>query len=351
MKQLIIAYATLPKLPQMTDDDIRKLDVLNVAFALVEDGKVVLKTETDLGCLAHFRQVNPNMKQVISIGGWGAGGFSEAARTPESRDLFAATAIELMRKWNFDGVDMDWEFPTHPQGDIAACKEDRQNFTAIIARLRQELDRFEAQDGKKYLLSIAAGADLYYLDATEMEKVASYLDYVQLMTYDMRCGFQSITGHHANLYNSTGDIFRISADASARNFEAAGVPRDKIVLGAAFYSRKWVHVPNKRNGLFVIAEKPSPEGTIYSCGEHGPRYGDLVENYINKNGFTRYWDDEAKAPWVYDGSTFLSYDDEQSISCKVEYIKERGLKGLMFWEYFYDPTHTLLDTMYREFNK
>lgn len=171
-----------------------------------------------------------------------------------------------------------------------------------------------------------------------MGEVHPLLDFIQLMTYDMRGGFQVLTGHHTNLFTPPGDLFRISADASARLFEAAGVPREKLVLGAAFYSRLWRGVPDRQQGLHQMAA---------TTGGYGPDFTELDEAYIGKNGFERYWDEDAQAPYLFDGQTFISYDDEQSIAAKCAYIAERGLGGLMFWEYGLDRTGRLIAAMAR----
>ena len=88
-----------------------------------------------------------------------------------------------------------------------------------------------------------------------------------------------------------------------------------------------------------------------TTGGYGPAYGDLKENYINKNGFVRYWDDEAKAPWLFDGETFLSYDDEESIECKADYVNREGLLGAMYWEYGLDTTFTLTGCLRRALDR
>ena len=155
----------------------------------------------------------------------------------------AASAVRVFRTFPFDGIDLDWEYPCYGEAEIASSPEDKANFTLLLKTIREALDGQGAQDGRHYLLTIAAGADQYYVDGTEMDQVQQYLDYVQLMTYDMRGGFQMLTGHHSNLYTPTGDLFRISADASVKLFLAAGVPKEKLVIGAAFYSRIWNGCP------------------------------------------------------------------------------------------------------------
>jgi chitinase len=158
------------------------------------------------------------------------------------------------------------------------------------------------------------------------------------MTYDMRGGFQILTGHHTNLYTPTGDLYRISAERSLVMYEAAGVPRTKMLLGSAFYSRVWREVPDRNDGLFQMSPGP---------GKSGPGFAELAAQYIDKNGFVRHWDEEAKAPYLFDGSTFISYDDEESIGHKCRFILDAGFGGLFYWEHGCDPTRTLLTSIRR----
>ena len=188
-------------------------------------------------------------------------------------------------------------------------------------------------------MTIAAGAGEYFIDGAEMDAVQQYIDYVNLMTYDMRGSFQKITGHHTNLFASAYDPDGISCEKAVNIFQKAGVPAEKIVLGAAFYGRVWKGVNDENCGLNQNAE---------TTGRYTLSYTELVNNYINKNGFVRYWDDSAKAPYLFNGDVFISYDDEMSLKHKAQYIKEKELAGIMFWEYSLDKSYTLVDTLYKE---
>ncbi|MFC5652335.1 glycoside hydrolase family 18 protein [Paenibacillus solisilvae] len=339
MNRLIRAgYVNDIHLPKMTDEDLSKLTHLNVAFGHVKNDEIVTGHIRHLDVLTRIRNSHPHLTILLSVGGWSAGGFSEAASTEAGRDRMAASAVRALEELPIHGIDLDWEYPSYGEAGIGYSADDKTTFTLLLRTMREALDRKGSADGFRYLLTIAAGADQYYVDGTEMDQVQQYLDFIQLMTYDMRGGFQILTGHHSNLYTSPGDLFRISADASVRLFERAGVPRSKIVLGAAFYSRLWQQVPDRDSGLHQMA------GTT---GGYGPDYGELVESYIGKNGFVRRWDDAAKAPYLFNGSTFISYDDEESIACKCDYVREQGLAGIMFWEYSLDPTGRLIDAMAR----
>lgn len=335
---IVAGYVGDAHLPDVTAEDLGKLTHLLVAFAHVREDAIYTAHLRNLDRLGQLKRDHPELQLLLSVGGWGAGGFSEAAATESGRQRMAESALRALTDYPFDGIDLDWEYPCYSEAGIASSPEDKTNFTLLLKTLREALDRKGERDGRRYLLSIAAGADQYYVDGTEMDRVQAYLDFVQLMTYDMRGGFQTLTGHHTNLYTGTGDLFRISVDASVRMFANAGVPREKIVIGAAFYSRMWREVPNVRNGLYQMAA---------GAGGYGPDYTALAAEYIGKNGFTRHWDDEAKAPYLFDGSRFISYDDEESIRCKCEYMLGSGLAGIMFWEYGCDRTGRLLDSIYR----
>ena len=133
-----------------------------------------------------------------------------------------------------------------------------------------------------------------------------------------------------------------SGDCVRRVVSRYGVPREKTVIGAAFYSRRWDGLPNENHGLFRMS------GTV---GQYGPGYTKLEEEFINKNGFTRYWDDDAKAPFLFNGSSLISYDDPESIRLKCEYLKAEGLKGIMYWDHGSDPSRALLGSMWTAIHK
>ncbi|NLM40386.1 MAG: glycoside hydrolase family 18 protein [Firmicutes bacterium] len=337
-KHLLIGYVDGRALPTVTPEDARKMTHINIAFGHVKNDAVTVENTQNLDFLPKLREYNPQLEILLSVGGWSAGGFSEAASTAEGRRKFAQTSVEILRARKLDGIDIDWEYPTYGQAGIGASPEDKYTFTLLLEELRNALDEQGQKDGRHYYLTIAAGAGQYFVEGTEMDKAQKYLDWVQLMTYDMRGGFQNTTGHHSNLYTPVGDLNRSSVVDTVRIFTEAGVPKEKLVIGAAFYSRMWKDVPNVNNGMYQM----SPAN-----GGYGPVYTDLAANYINKNGFVRYWDDVAKAPWLFDGSTFITYDDPESMAAKCAYLKEAGLLGIMFWEYSCDETHTLLDTLYK----
>lgn len=339
MSKLLIGYVGIPKLSTMKDEDIKALDVINLAFGHVVDGAVVCDMDEAVPAMEHIRAVNPNLRIVLSVGGWSAGGFSEAAYTAEGRARFADTAVKLVEKYHLDGIDVDWEYPCISIAGIGASPEDKKNFTLLLAETRRALD---AIGDRHYTLSIAGGGDGYYTRCTNLGEASQYLDYVQLMSYDLRGGFTVQTGHHTNLYSNQADLSNASTAEGVRLYLEAGVPAEKLIVGVAFYSRMWKGVPDVNHGWMQMAQ---------TTGGYGPDFTELCESYINKNGFVRYWDDEAKAPYLYDGDTFISYDDEQSLTEKVQYVNGQGLGGIMYWEYSSDETGTLMRTLAKAMNK
>ncbi len=306
--------------------DIERITHLNFAFMLIKDGKGSLD-HIKPGVLDSIRAcklINPDVKLVVSIGGWGAGGFSDACMTDEGVEKLASSTVELAIKEGFDGVDVDWEYPCSGVANIDYSPKDRENFTKLLKALRKHLDA--AGPGRP--LTIAVGAAQSCVDNMEVPEVAATVDYVNLMTYDMRSQqTNEYTGHHTNLYPQTGDEEGPYSAGTVEMFHAAGVPYEKLVLGSAFYGKGFTGCDSYlNNGLNVKAGKESWERV-------GGSYEILKRDYIGQNGYVRYWDDQAKAPYLYNGKNFITYEDPDSIAEKCKYIKERGLAGLMYWAY------------------
>ncbi len=253
--------------------------------------------------------------------------------TNASRTTFADSLVQLVTQNNLDGVDVDWEYPTNPAGGTVARPQDKQNFTLLLSKIRERLNAQSQIDGKSYLLTIATGASSSYLNSVEINNITPILDWINIMTYDFHGGWESSTGHHTNL--SGRDI---SVTSAVNLFRNAGVPASKIVIGGAFYGRGWYGVQNSNNGL----DRPA------NSGGFEVDYNTINNQYLNKNGFVRYWDSSAQAPYLFNGNTFITYDDPQSLRLKVQYVKNNDLGGIMFWEYSNDRTGTLLQAVHSE---
>lgn len=325
-------YVWAGALRGVTDADASMLNQINLAFGLVKEGLLSFRVRDEKAFtddLDRIRGVNPAMKITLSVGGWGAGGFSAMAMTDAGRRAFAASCLETVRRYRLDGIDMDWEYPTIGWAGIDADPADRENFTHLLQALRDVLP--------DKLVTIAAGCSETIAAAMDLPAIEPILDYVSLMTYDLR-GVGSPAGPHTGLYPRTGSAGKDDGcgDLSVKLYEKGGIPRSKQILGAAFYSHRWEGVP--AGGAHGLGQMSS----VKDSGGFGPNYGTLAADYIGKNGYTLCRDNGA--PYLYKEETgeFISFDDPVSVAEKTKYVKDSGLAGIMYWEHSCDPTKELL---------
>lgn len=319
-----------------------KLTHVNYAFAYIgQDYKIKLgypdKDPENFKKLNELKEINPELKILISVGGWNwSGKFSDTAATEASRAAFAESCVEFIKKYEIDGIDLDWEYPVGGGLETNSKRpEDKQNFTLLLKAIREKLDEQGAEDNKHYLLTIAGGASYYYLKNIEPEKIKNYIDFANLMTYDLHGPWDAYSDFNAPLYNKSiaSPQYKISVDSSVNAWINAGFPKDKLVVGVPFYGYMYNVKTDAANGLL---QKHS-DGKALS-------YSSIKTNYIKEDN--KFYDSESMVPWLYDGNTFISYDDEQSIALKTEYIKNEGLGGVMIWELSQDYNNELLKSIY-----
>lgn len=348
-KPVIVAYV-FPQDKPLRAGEIaaRKLTRINYAFANIKDGRIVngfANDDGNLTALVALKQENPSLTVLVSVGGWlWSGAFSDMALSRQSRAVFIASVVEFVRRHQLDGLDIDWEYPGLPGAESHFRAEDKQNYTLLLKELRMRFNQLEKQLHRRLYVTIATGASQEFLAHTEMDKVEKYVDTVNLMAYDYyEPDSDAITGHHAPLYTNPADPKKISDDNSVREYEKAGVPAAKIVLGVPFYGHAWGQVPATNHGLFQPG-KEIPHG-------YAP-YGDGPEAML-KNGFIRYWDPIAAAPYLYNAEKqiFVSYDDPESLALKCKYVLAHKLRGVMFWDYESDSSGALLDAVNAGLNK
>ncbi|MDX1619187.1 MAG: glycoside hydrolase family 18 protein [Balneolaceae bacterium] len=339
----VIGYTLGERGKAIRPSEAAKLTHINYAFANVDwEGNVVLENPEDgkrLHRLTELRAYNPDLKILLSIGGWvWSDYFSDAALTADTRSRFARTSVDLLRKYDLDGIDIDWEYPGQRGEDNIYRPEDRENFNRLLKAVREELNRQGRGDGRRYLLTIAAGANRSFLEHTDMAEAQKYLDFVNLMTYDFHGSWTPVTGHHTNLFPTGRNEQSNAAVRAVELFLEAGIPRKKLVLGVAFYGRGWTGVKAENNGLYQSYEKSLP----------GLSYSEIADSILDRNGFTRYWDNRAKAPYLWNSERkiFYTFDDVESLRHKTEFIRSEGLGGVMYWEHSNDPDEVLLNVLY-----
>jgi chitinase len=329
-----------------TTIDARKLTHINYAFVNVRDSMAWLEriaTDTvNFRKLNSLKKANPELKILFSVGGWSwSNNFSDAVLTENSRRKFARTNVEIVEKYGLDGVDIDWEYPGMRGEDNVFRPEDKQNFTLMFKAIREELDRLSARTGKTYQLTTAIPCFSRFIEITEMEKAQKYLDYINLMAYDFYVAGDT-AGHHSNLFPSENYGKEQSGDRAFKEYTRAGVPAEKLVLGLPFYGRSWYMKTSDHHGINRPVDSLA----------RGGGYTFIKDSIAIRPGFVRYWDENAKAPYLFNTETrqLVSFDDEESVKLKCAYVKEHNMAGVMFWQYASDPKEYLL-TAINEFRE
>jgi len=305
------------------------------SFLHLKDNKLVVDNVNDslaITRLVALKKTNPNIKIILSLGGWGGcPTCSNVFNSERGREEFAQSVLQLFKTYNADGLDLDWEYPAIES--IPGYKfrsEDRQNFTYLIQILRKTL-------GPGYELSFAAGGFKDFLtNSVEWNKVMPLVNYVNMMTYDLVNGNSKRTGHLTSLY-STPDQSE-STDFAVRYLDSIGVPMNKVVIGLAFYARLYSGVEPINNGLY---QKGKFSGYVI--------YKDMDAQFGANTGYQYFWDSKAKAPYAYNQSTqtFATFDNLHSAYQKTRYAKSHNLGGIMFWELRGDKeSGGLLDMIY-----
>lgn len=285
-----------------------------------------------------MRGENPDLKIIMSIGGWDLSEqFPIVSADETARQRFARSCIGLMRTYELDGIDIDWRFPV--DGGAApetAGDNDTANFVSLLSTLRAELDEAGDDDDRTYLLTalIPSSEALYqYFDLSNMHP---YLDWLNVTTYAYTGAWSDIASPHAPLYESPRDtrsevereLYNI--DGTVNDFLNMGIPAEKIVMGIGYFAQTWSNVPP--NDIFGLYEPATgiPTGTR----SNGVLYYRDIGPLLESNNYTKYFDEETKTPWMYnaDRRVAVSYENPRSIQFKVSYVERFGLGGVMINE-------------------
>jgi chitinase len=315
------------------------LSDLIIAFALIDqsDGTSIYIPEVRNGNFDLWRQTaalkskHPSLKISFSIGGGsaaGLAGFSDMAASPQKRKTFAANVCKWLKDYNLDGVDIDWEYPE---------RADRENYISLLQDIRSALDALQGETGKRYGLSTAIPTGNSFINNNNVQAASEIVDGLKLMTYDYYGSWSGRTGHNANLYNNPARTQDMSTDKAVRAYLNAGVRAEKIVLGVPFYGYMWRGVANGS-----AAATPGLYQT-FSAFVNSYAWSDIKSAYLAAgSGYKRYWDGDAKAPYLYNGDRMLSYTDQEQIRALTAFVKEKSLGGVFVWEYGHDMNAELL---------
>jgi len=317
--------------------DLSRLTHIIYSFCYLDGNSIIIPEERIpvVKKLSSIKKDYPDLKIILALGGWGGcETCSEVFSTSPGRSEFALSVKELLKRYQVDGIDLDWEYPAIPGYPGHPYKtEDRRNFTLLIKELRNTL-------GNDYEIGFAAGAfPRFFKESVEWEKVMPHVDYVNIMTYDLVAGGPR-TGHHTPLFST--DEQTLSVDFAVNFLDSIGVERSKMVIGAAFYARVWENVDPVNNGLYQ-------SGSFLTA----ITYNNLRQ-WLIKNEMTEFWDESAMAPYAYSAEKglFATYDNNRSVGLKTRYSIQNQLGGIMFWQLGGDnPVNGLLQSIYREMDK
>ncbi|CAH1365849.1 hypothetical protein MTP99_002131 [Tenebrio molitor] len=298
------------------DIDVNICTHINYAFmGINEDGSLRLDgSDSMLKSLSGLKSKNPDLKLILSVGGWNEGStpFSNVAADAEKKANMADSTLWYLQTYNFDGLDIDWEYP----GQRGGTPADQENFIDMLWVLRGKFN-----DNGGYLLTTAVSNDPD-AGAYNIGAISEVVDYINLMTYDFHGDAGGKTGQNSPLYASSTDSdwekSHANCAAAVDNWLNRGAALDKIVLGLGFYGHGYTLADPNNHGV----------GAPTVGGGEGGSY-DHICSLVD--GWTEVWDDEQEVPYKYSGDQWIGFDNPRSIGLKVQFAKSRNLGGVMMW--------------------
>ena len=278
-----------------------------------EEGRIVARTSVPsrkLTTEAH----QANVKVILSLGGWGMDKEFAALTSKEaSYERFVTTVMKMTDEFDYDGIDLDWEFPDNPT--------EAKNFNRLARRFRRELNLLGRKKDRPFLLTMAVNASPGLSKWLDTDVLLETMDFINVMTYDFYGGWSQQAGHHSALFESSKAKGASTQKAMAYWHQVKGIPKDKLLVGLPLYSRGFAAAKPYDK---VNRDAPHPYQAL--------AYHKLHE--LIKDGWACTWDDETQNPWLTSpkGDYVHSYDNEKSLAIKTRWAIEQDYRGVFFWE-------------------
>jgi len=328
----------------------KNVDIAIIAFAKIDKTNIYFdldpaKNEIIKENIKKLQENNKKTSFILGVGGYKADGFSDASMDG-NRYSFTESILAMVKELDLDGIDIDWEYPAFDAWNtIKARPEDTNNFTNLMKELKEKLDRLPRKN-KNYYLSFAAGNEDWYFKNVEVKKVEKYVDFINVMSYDLTGAWSETTGYNSNLYKDKNEKSRTSVDRIINLYLERDIDASKLLLGIPAYSYAWENVKSATNqGAAFTLGKP------INIDKVDLSYKTIQDKYLEKDGFKRYFDDTAKTAFLYDGNMFITYEDEEALEAKVKYVRDKKLAGVMVWEYSQDSDDGIVKYLADNLNK
>ncbi|GJP43024.1 hypothetical protein CLOM_g2530 [Closterium sp. NIES-68] len=279
-----------------------------------------------------LKTANPSLKTLLSIGGYSAGTavFVNAASSASSRSAFIQSAIYFARTYNFDGLDIDWEYPT---GQIAL-------FSALLTDFRAAIESEAAASGKPKLL-LTAAVSCYEPTVTQAYDVPTLnktLDFVNIMTYDIHGSWELKTGMHTALEDLSNP--QLSLKGAMAAWVNRGLAKSKAMLGLAMYGRTWTLASTSSTGVGAAATGPGLAGSVSQ--ESGVLFYKEIAQLVATGGYKATLHTASSSIYAVKGNQWVGYDNPSTITTKVNYAKAQSFGGWFFWALSQDLNNALL---------
>lgn len=309
--------------------------------------------------LQQMKKKYPDVQLLMSVGGWaGSKGFYTMMDTDEGIDTFVKSCVDFVRQYGFDGIDIDFEFPssTSQSGnpDDFEVSEPRRKtintrYNIMMKKLNQALDKAADEDNTEYLLTAAVSASSWVLGGVESNEYAKELDFLSIMSYDYHGGWNEFVENQANIYPDPADretmnmIMPVLGMDWSYKYYRGVLPPEKILMGVPYYTRGWENVQGGNGtGLHGSSKTPATGkyniwGDLDANGKQIPAGANPLWHVLNlmeqDPNLKVHWDEVGKVPYIWQNNekVFLTFENEQSIDERLKYIEEKNLGGALIW--------------------